>query len=57
MDVPALDYKQELIDISSVRTLDIVWKTGQEQWMIGADRKRGTGKSVLVARLNDDDDL
>ena len=39
-DMPELADQQELIYISSVQTQDIVWKTCQEQWMIGMDEER-----------------
>ena len=37
----------ELIYINSVQTQVVVCKTCQEQWMIGMDRERKSGKSVL----------
>ena len=37
---------------SSVQTEDVVWKTGQERWMIGTHWERGG-----AARLDDDDDI
>ena len=45
MDVPVLTDQQELFCISSVRTLDVVWKTCRDRW-----------KSVLSIRFDDDDD-
>ena len=36
-DVPVSADLQELIYISSVRTLSVVWKTYRERWMIGTD--------------------
>ena len=46
MAMPVLADQQELIYISSVRTLDVVLKTGQDQWMIrtGGERKRERGR-------------
>ena len=35
MDLPVLADQQETTYKSSVRTLDVVWKTGSEWWMIG----------------------
>ena len=40
MDVPVLADQQELINISSVRTQDVVWKICRERWMIGTDGER-----------------
>ena len=40
MDMPVLADQQELMYVSSVWTLDVVWKTCQEQWMIGMDSER-----------------
>ena len=37
-------------------TQDAVWKTCQEQWMIGMDRERESEKSVLAVQPDDDDD-
>ena len=54
MDVRVLAYHQKLIYISSVQTQDVVWKSCQEQWMIGMDRERESEKPVLPAQLNDD---
>ena len=48
-NVPVLADQQEFIYISSVQALDVVWKIW-EQWMIGMDREKESGKSVL----NDD---
>ena len=56
MDVPVLADQQELIYISSVRTQDVVWKTCQEQWMIGMDEEKESGKFVISAQFDDDDD-
>ena len=53
MDVPVLTDQQELIYISFVRTLDTTWKICREQWMIGTDGERESGKFVLLAQLDD----
>ena len=53
MEVPVLTNQQELINTSFVWTLDEVWKTCWEQFMIGTDGVRESVKSVLVARLGD----
>ena len=41
---------------SSVPILDVVLKTCRKQWTIGRVGERGSGISVLIARLDDDDD-
>ena len=40
MDVPVLSDKQDLINISSSRTKDVVWKNCREWWRIGRERER-----------------
>ena len=41
-----------------MQTLDVVWKTSREKCMKGTFEEKETelGKSVLSARLDDDDD-
>ena len=39
-----------------VRIRDVTLKTCQKRWMIGRSGERGSGISVLAARLDDDDD-
>ena len=39
-----------------MQTQHEVWKTCQEQWMIGTDGERESGKSVLAVRIDDDED-
>ena len=56
MDMPVLVNQQRLSFNSFVWTLDDDWRTNQEQWMIGLDGKRESGKSVMSALLDDDDD-
>ena len=51
MDAPVLTDLQELIYISSVGTLDIVYRTCQEWWMIGMDGERVSRKCMLSAWL------
>ena len=46
----------EFIYIISDRTQDVVSKNCRERWMIGKIGKRESGKSVLSAQLDDDDD-
>ena len=40
MDVPALADQQRVTYITSVRTRDVLWKTCQEQSMLGIDGDR-----------------
>ena len=47
MDVPVLANKQRLTYINFVWTLDVVYKTYQDQWVIKGD-------GVFPARLDDD---
>ena len=58
MDVPVLADQEHLYRTqtknSSVQTQDVVYKTCWEQWMIGINGERNSGKSVLAARLDDD---
>ena len=60
MDTPVLADQQELIHISCVRTLDVVWRSCQEQWMIRTDgereKERESQGNVLSTGLDDDDD-
>ena len=56
MAVQVLADQQELIYVASVQTQDVIWKTIRGRWIIGADGKRESGKSVLSVRLHDDDD-
>ena len=57
MDVPVLADCWRLIYISSVRTLDVVWRTWWDQWMIGTGiEKEEAGKIVPSAWLDNDDD-
>ena len=51
-----LDNQLEHIYNSSVRIQDVAWKTCREQLTKGTGGERGPGKSVLVARHDDDDD-
>ena len=45
-------WMQELIYISSVRTVDVIWKTCRQRLMIGTDAERESGKSMQSARLD-----
>ena len=47
--------QQESIYNSSVPIQDIALKTSQERWTIETHGKRGSGRSVLVARHDDDE--
>ena len=55
MSTPVLVYQQELIHISSVWTLDVVWRICWEWWMIGMDREKESGNSILSASLDVND--
>ena len=57
MDEPRQDNQLEPICNSSVPIQDIALKTSQEQWTIEMGGKRGSGRSVLAAQHDDDDDL
>ena len=57
MDAQRLDNQLEPIDGSSVLMQDVAWKTCREQWTIETGDERGSGKSVLAARHDDDDDI
>ena len=47
--LPARPYLHQLF-----RTKDELWKTCRDRQMIGTDRERECGKSVLAAQLDDD---
>ena len=55
MDKQRLDDQLEPIYSSSVLIQDVDWKTCRERWTIETSGERGPGKSVLVARHDDDD--
>ena len=55
-DVQVLDDQLELIYNSFERTQDVVKKTCRKRWIIGANGQRESGKSVLAAWHDDDDD-
>ena len=48
MDMAVLANSQELIYISSVQTQNVVWKTCQEQWMIGTDGEKESGNLCMT---------
>ena len=52
-DVQVLGDQQKIIDNSSVRTQDAVYKTCRKWWMIGTNGERESGKSMLAAWHND----
>ena len=54
MDDQRQDNQLEPIYNSSVPMQDIPLKTFQEQWMIETGGERGSGRSVLVARHDED---
>ena len=57
MDKQRLDDQQEPICNSSVLIQDVALKTYQEWWMIVKGGRRGSGRSVLAARHDDDEIL
>ena len=56
MDEQGLDGQLETIYSSSVPIRDVAWKTCWEWWTIETSGEKGSGKSVLAAR-NDDDNI
>ena len=57
MDEQRQDDQIEPIFNSSVAIQDVAMKIFQEQWMIETGGERGSGRSVLVVRHDDVDDL
>ncbi len=57
MDEKKQDNQLEPIYNRSVLIQDIALKTSWEQWMIETGGERGSGRSVLAARHDDDDDI
>ena len=55
MDEQSLDHQVELINNSSVPIQDIALKTTGERWTIETGGERGSGRSVVAARHDDDD--
>ena len=55
MDEHRQDNQLEPINNSSVPVQDVAMKTSQEQWMIEMGGKRGSERSVLAVRHDDDD--
>ena len=56
MDEKKQDDQLELTYSNYVRTQDVTLKTCRRRWMVGRSGERGSGISVLAARLDDDDD-
>ena len=56
MDEQRQDDPLEPENNSSVRIQDVALKTSRERWTIETGGGRGSGRSVLVARHDDDDD-
>ena len=57
MDEERQNKQLEPIYNSSVPIQDVTLKTYQERWTIETIGKRGSGKSVLAAQHDDDDDV
>ena len=51
-----LDNQEEPIYSSSVPLQDVARKTSWEQWTIEMGGEKGSGKSMLAMRCDDDDD-
>ena len=56
MDKQRQDDQLEPIYNSSVPIQDIALKTSREQWKIETGGQKGSGRSALAARHDDDDD-
>ena len=56
MDEQRLDDQPEPINNSSVPIQDVAWKTCRERWTIETGGEKGSGKSVLAAWHDDDDE-
>ena len=52
MNVPVLGYQQELICISSVWTVDVVWKILWERWMIETDGEIGRVRKIRADHVS-----
>ena len=57
MDEQRQNDQEEPIYNSSVPIQHVAWMTSQERWTIETGGKRGSGKSVLAERHDDDDDV
>ncbi len=55
MDEQRQDDQLEPTYNSSVSIRDLALRTCRKQWTIARDGEKGSGISVLIARLNDDD--
>ena len=55
MDEQRQDDQQEPIHNISMPIQDVVWKTSWERWTIETGSERGSEKSVLAVRHDDDD--
>ena len=56
MDEQSQDDQLETIYNSFVPIQDVAWMAFRERWTIETGGKRGSGKSVLAASHDDDDD-
>ena len=57
MDEQSLDDQLESIYSHSIPIEDVACKTCRERWTIEKGGEIGSGKSVLAARHDDDDDI
>ena len=56
MDEQKQDDQLEPIYNNSMPIQDIAWKTSRERWTIETSVERGSGRSMLAAQHDDDDD-
>ena len=56
MDEQRQDNQLEPIYNNSVPIKDIAWKTSRERWTIETGGEKGSGRSMLAARHDEDDD-
>ena len=54
--IPVLAEQQEFTDISPLQTLDAMYRTCQEQWLIGTVGEKESKKFLLSQKIDDDDD-
>ena len=57
VDEHRLDDQKELIYTTSVPIQDVAWETFRQRWSIKTGSERESGKSMLAARHDDDDDI
>ena len=55
-DMPSWTPAHERAKVSSVSIQNVAWKISRKRWSIGMGGEKGSGRSVLSARHDDDDD-